>query len=118
MTLPIVKATAFAQATERMNKTERAYYGTRLLPKLQSGEIARVDFEAVTLRLGPDLRYTPDFRVILADGTEEYHEVKGGFKREDAWVKLRTAAEQHPYIFRLAELKGGMWTVKHVSSAV
>jgi len=97
------------------NKTEQAYYATQLGPRLQRGELVRVDFEAETLLLGDDLRYTPDFRVVPADGLLEFHEVKGPYKREDAIVKLRTAPELHPHRFFLCELMAeGKWRIQEV----
>lgn len=99
----------------RANKTEQAYYATQLGPRLQRGELARVDFEPETLLLGDDSRYTPDFRVVPADGVVEFHEVKGPYKREDAMVKLRTAPELHPYRFFLCQLgAAGRWSLREV----
>lgn len=56
-------------------------------------------YEAIRLRLADGAWYMPDFRVIMPDGTEEYHEVKG-FWREAARVRIKVAAEHHPYVFR------------------
>lgn len=94
-----------------MNKTEAAYAATLAARKL-AGEIDRYDFEAVKLRLADRTFYTPDFRVILADGTEEFHEVKG-FWEDDAKVKIKVAAELHPYrfvaVYVVAKKNGGGW---------
>jgi hypothetical protein len=97
----------------RMNSTE-ARYAMVLNTRLAAGEISRWDFEAVTLRIGTRTTITPDFRVIMADGAEEYHEVKGGFVRDDAWVKLKVAAGLHPYRFVLAKWVKKAWDVKEV----
>ncbi len=83
----------------QMNGLERRY-ADHLNLRLAAGELDRWDYEPVTLKLAPRTTYTPDFRVILPDGTEEYHETKG-FMRDDAHVKLKVAATQHPYTFRL-----------------
>lgn len=83
----------------QMNGLERRY-ADHLNLRLAAGELDRWDYEPVTLKLAPRTTYTPDFRVILPDGTEEYHETKG-FMRDDAHVKLKVAAAQHPYTFRL-----------------
>lgn len=78
----------------RMNATEAAY-----------GEVLRADetivwceYEGVTLRLGDECRYTPDYAVMRADGAIEMHEVKG-FWREDALVKIKVAARMYPFRF-------------------
>ena len=70
-----------------MNKTEQRY-AFHLAGLRQAGQIARYDFEPVKLRLADRTFYTPDFRVIIPDGTIEFHEVKG-FWRDDARVKIK-----------------------------
>lgn len=84
-----------------MNKTEAAY-AALLESYKKEGDILDYMYEAYTLKLGKDCRYTPDFAVILKDGELEFHEVKG-FWREDAKAKLRTAARQFPHRFRSVE---------------
>ena len=89
------------RSQEGMNRTEAAY--AVQLELLQRGEhLFRWDFQPVKLRLADRTFYTPDFRVILCTGEEEYHEVKG-FMRDDAAVKIKVAAEQHPYPFFLVQ---------------
>lgn len=86
-----------------MNKTEEAFAREVLDPMVARGEILRYDYECETLVLtikGHRVRYTPDFRVILADLTTAYYEVKGGGGwQEDARVKIKAAADEHPYDF-------------------
>lgn len=99
-----------AKASERpcrMNKTE-ARYAAILEARKIAGEIREWHFEAVTLRLGDDCRYTPDFLVVLADGTLEFHETKG-FWRDDAKVKVRVAASLFPFRFIAMRLVKGTW---------
>lgn len=97
-----------------MNKLELAY--SRVLEeRRQRGEIARWDFEPCKLRLADRTYYTPDFRVLLLDGAIEFHEVKGTWiGGEHNRVKLKVAAEQHPYTFiavmARAKKLGGGWT--------
>jgi hypothetical protein len=68
----------------------------------------------VTFKLAADCRYTPDFMVFMCDGTIEFHETKG-FMREDARVKLYTAAAQWPYFkFVIVKRLGHGWTFKDV----
>ena len=111
---PVVAKAQTQPRIGKMNQTEASYAKELLEPRRLNGEILRYDYEPEKLRLADGTYLAPDFRVILKDGTLEWHEVKGGFTREDAWVKLKIAAELHPYIFRLAVLKKGYWTVKQV----
>ena len=98
-----------------MNKTEAAY--ADYLDLLESsGEILRWDFEALKLRLAPSTFYTPDFLVVMADGTMELREVKG-FWRDDARVKIKVAARMFPMFRFVAVTKrrkkdGGGWDVE------
>lgn len=84
-----------------MNKTEQRY--SAHLDALQlAGEVLRWDFEALTLKVGPDCRLTPDFWVVHPDLSMTLVDVKGtkgeGFYAEgDALVKIRAAAEKFPH---------------------
>lgn len=90
-----------------MNKTESLY--AQHLDCLKAvGEIARWDFEPEKLRLADRTFYTPDFRVIMPDGQIHFHEVKGHWE-DDARVKIKVAAEQHPYVFTAVQRKGNAW---------
>lgn len=89
-------------ASERMNKTEAAY-AQRLDLLKRAGEVRDWRFESITLRLGDDTRYTPDFLVVRWEGPPELHEVKGHW-RDDARVKFRVAAEMYP-MFRFVEVR-------------
>ena len=100
-----------------MNKTEAEYAGI-LEARRKKGEIAWWQYEAITLKLADNTRYTPDFVVLLASGELEVHETKGGFIREDGWLKLKIAAGMFPLRFllcqKLAKKDGGGWKVKVV----
>ena len=100
-----------------MNKTE-AEYAQMLEARCVRGEILWWAYEAMTLKLADSTRYTPDFLVMLADGTLEIHETKGGFIREDGWLKLKVAAGMFPFRFFLcqkqAKKAGGGWQIKGV----
>lgn len=95
-----------------MNRTEAAYAQLLDVRKAAS-EIAAWWFEGLTFKLAPDLRYTPDFLILFADGSLECHEVKG-FMREDAAIKLKLAAQLFPFKFvlvrKLAAREGGEWS--------
>lgn len=81
-----------------MNQTE-ARYAQLLDLRQKAGEVLWWRFEGVTLKLADDTRYTPDFVVMLADGSMECHETKG-FWRDDALVKIKVAAATFPFRFR------------------
>jgi hypothetical protein len=93
--------------TGEMNKLEAAYAEYLQGLKL-AGEICDYAFESVKLRLANNTFYSPDFAVIKADHTIEMHEVKG-FWEEDARVKIKVAAEQHPFKFIGIQRKRGEW---------
>jgi hypothetical protein len=90
-----------------MNGTERRYAAVLAL-RQQAGEVIWFKFEGMTLKLADDTRYTPDFAVMLADGLIECHETKG-FLRDDALVKIKVAAAQFPFKFRMFSRKRGQW---------
>lgn len=78
-----------------MNGTERAY-ADELEIRKRSGSVARWEFETHTFTLAKGLRFTPDFWVVLPCGTIEFHEVKGGHRRDDAMAKLKMFATRYP----------------------
>lgn len=106
MAKPLAKATVKSKYAG-MNTLE-ARYAAYLDVGLREGRVLQWDFEAIKLRLADGAWYTPDFRVILPDGTEEYHETKG-FWREAARVRLKVAAELHPYKFVAIKWVNKQW---------
>lgn len=93
-----------------MNRTERAWSDVLTI----DADVDAWLYESVTLKLGPDCRYTPDFFVVTTAGRFELHEVKG-FRREDAMVKLRVAAGMFTWFrFFLVEKRQGQWTRKEI----
>lgn len=107
-----VRARGMQHKPGKMNKTEAAYAGEVLALAKATGRVAWYAFEAVKLRLADKTYYTPDFLVMLADGTLEAHEVKG-FWRDDARVKIKVAAELFPFRFmaisKQTKKDGGGW---------
>jgi hypothetical protein len=100
----------------RMNKTE-----TRMAQLLEArrlaGEISAWRFEPFSLKLAERTHYRPDFLVAHLGGRRpEIVEVKGGYIREDSWVKLKLAAVilGDFFDFTLAVYKGGNWTAAPV----
>jgi hypothetical protein len=110
----------------QMNRLE-ARYASHLEAMKLCRIIERFDFEKVTLKLGPDLRYTPDFLVIAADLSVEFHEVKQtrrykvtGAERfhseDDGLAKIKAAAEQfQQFTFRVCWLTSEGWQTKEIA---
>ncbi len=97
-----------------MNKYE-AEHAWLLEAMRRNGEIQWYRFNPLRLILGADCTYQPDFMVLLADGTVEFQNVKGGFFRDDAKVKLRVAAQEFPmFRFRLFQKTRQGWQVKEL----
>lgn len=90
-----------------MNKLE-ARYSAHLDLLVKTGEIVRYDFDCERLRIGKKCFYEPDFRIVRPDVSIEFHEVKG-FWRDDARVKIKVAAELHPYKFVAVQWKQKQW---------
>lgn len=114
-----VRARARPQQTPgQMNKTEERYAGHLALLKL-AGEIIDWRFEPFKLRLAGRTFYTPDFVVILPDGTIQIIEVKGHWE-EDARVKIKVAAEMYWWfefmaVTVIAKKQGGGWKEEQFS---
>lgn len=85
-----------------MNKTEARYADVLELERL-AGEIIDFRFQPTKWRLADRTFYEPDFLVITADWTAQYHEVKAQWStgkagiEEDAGVKIKLAAELYPW---------------------
>lgn len=86
-----------------MNANEQRY-AAWLQTKKDHGGVVDFQFEKITLKLAPRTTLTVDFLVVTRDLTLELHEVKGGKKNgkyhveEDAWLKLKLAAAQFPWL--------------------
>ena len=96
-----------------MNATEQAF-AQHLEMLKRAGEIVSYDFEKETFKLGKSCTYTPDFRVLLPDGSIIFYEVKG-YWLDDAKVKIKVAAEQNRMYRFIAVMKktkkeGGGWS--------
>jgi len=99
-----------------MNRTE-SDWAVELEARKKVGEIEHWAFESMKLKLASGAWYTPDFFVVLADGSVEFHETKG-FMREAARVRLLTAAQLYPW-FRFLLIKRGertRWDVNEISA--
>lgn len=75
----------------KLNKTERAY-----MQYISLLGYVWIGVQNITLKLGNDTRFTPDFSTIDADGNLRFIDVKG-FQREDALIKIKVAARLFPF---------------------
>lgn len=102
-----------------MTRPEVAYEA-HLQSRHRTGEVAWYGYERTKLKLADNTFFSPDFTLLLADGTIEHHEVKGRKNRkeggdtfwceEDAKLKIKVAAEQHPYVFCIVwQNRDGSW---------
>jgi hypothetical protein len=92
---------ALGRVQSSMNKTEAAHAADLEMQK-RVGDILDYRWQPLRLKLGHDCTYEPDFLVLLADRTIEFHEIKSSFITDDAIVKLRVAANLFPWFtFRL-----------------
>lgn len=84
-------------------------YAAYLDTLMYAGKIVFWKFEKIRLTLADRTTYMPDFFVVMADGTPEFHETKG-FRRDDAMVKIKVAAHSFPcFIFREVQRKERQW---------
>jgi hypothetical protein len=107
-----------------MNATERSY-ADHLDGLRAAGEILWWRFEPWTLRVTENaaegdkraVRLTPDFGVMLPDGTLQCHEVKG-YAGETGMLRLKAAAEVFPFEFCLVTKRrkrdGGGFSVERL----
>ncbi len=91
---------------QTLNKTEQRYWEI-----LQSRPgIYRAAHHTIKLQLAEKCWYTPDFSFMDARGLV-FVETKGAFERDDAIVKLKTAARLFPqFTFIKAKFVKGQWT--------
>ncbi len=97
---------------QKLNKLERAW-----LAELHTRGYAFIMCQAVTLKLGFDTRYTVDFTALSPEGKRVAFETKGPFFREDAQVKLKTAARMFRHLFTfylVTKPKGKDWIITEV----
>ena len=127
---PVPKKVKARGRTERgkMNSTEEAY-SQHLESRKMAGEILGWWYESITLKLGPDCRFNPDFLVQIADGTLELHDTKARMKKkakdgsayfkplieDDARAKLSVTAGMFPFsVFTAFKGPDGIWVVEEI----
>lgn len=99
-----------------MNKTEKAYL-RHLEHRKHLGAISTYWYEPWKIRIADNCTWTPDFVVINADGTIEWHDTKSWWAKakkvgieEDALIKMKATAEMYPQFKVLATwFKDGVW---------
>ena len=97
-------------APRSMNGLESAY-AAHLRNRQLAGEVRWFAFEPLRLAIATGRRrafYTPDFVVVLADGSTEVHETKGHW-REAARVRIKVAAGLYPWPFVGVRRVDGRW---------
>jgi hypothetical protein len=99
----------------KLNKTEKAWWQI-LKARHAKGELAWIGCQNIALKLGDDCRYNPDFFGIEG-GQLVAWEVKG-FWRDDAKVKIKTAARLFPWVqfVVVQRVKGGGWRTETVNT--
>lgn len=83
----------------QMNKTERRYF-EYLKAEEAAGRVQKIWFESIKVKIADGACwYTPDFLVLKADSTLEFHEVKANPRifQDDAKVKVKTTATNYPF---------------------
>jgi hypothetical protein len=103
-----------SRASKAINQTEREY---ELILKREYGQKS-VYYERYTLRLAPDLRYTPDLVVIGRRFALDFYEIKNRRHIFDRSLhKPKLAAQLYPwhrFFIAIRELSG-QWTVTQIS---
>lgn len=127
---PSAATKARKAANGGMNDTEVAF-----AEHLKKRYVQAFEFEPETLILPGGVKYTPDFRLCIHDGTRIYFEVKGSKRTkpskrypmgkivpvctEVARLRLKFAAAAYPrYRFIMTWPNRGEWMEKEYSAAV
>jgi hypothetical protein len=113
-----------AVESDGMNKLERSFRDDVLEPAWRQHRIARYWREPVKLRLAGRCYFSPDFMAELPPGEHGLPpelvliEVKGGWFREDAKLKVRVAASDYPCFGWLLVFREGRrgWRCHRVTS--
>jgi hypothetical protein len=105
------------QASPYRSKTE-GRYAELLRWRAATGEIVGWLYEPLSLRLGADLHYRPDFLVWRTERPlVELVEVKGTWIRDRAMAKVKAAATRFPaFTFTLAVWDRQTWTETRIAA--
>ena len=111
------KAKALIPRREYDSQLEERY-AWHLAIELAGGRIRAWKPHPGSLKIAEGVRYNPDFLVVRLDGVIEFHEVKGGYKKDSkrydkGRIKFRTAAEAFPWFqFVWVTWQKGQWQVE------
>lgn len=107
---PDISIATASDDESKLNKLERAW-----LSEMRQQGHQFIGIQNVTLKLGHDCRYTPDFTAIDSENRRCAYEVKG-FMRDDAQVKLKVATRLFAHIFHffLVKRERGVWQIEAV----
>ena len=97
-----------------MNRLEQSY-AEHLKLREHAGEVLWWAYEGMKFRLASNTFFTPDFTVMLADGTIEVHETKG-FWEDDARIKIKVAAALYPFRFVGVKFVAKAWEFEDFSA--
>lgn len=86
---------------EKLNKLEKAF-----LAYLRAINPPYIGIQNVTLKLGFDCRFTPDFTYVDKKGLLWFVDVKGPHQWEDSLIKAKTAARMFPWAYFALAKKG------------
>ena len=78
-----------------MNGLETSF-SEELTRRVNAGELLWWLHESMTVKLGPDCRYTPDFLTQMPDGELVIYETKG-FMEAKSLVKIKATHTQFPF---------------------
>lgn len=103
-----------AKQPKGQNKLE-ASYASHLEVLKRIGDIVDYKYESIKLKIGvKTCWFCCDFWVLAKDGVSEFHETKG-WMRDDAAIKLKSAALQYPHFrFFLVRKDGKRFSVEAV----
>lgn len=88
----------------KLNQTETAY-----LRYLETQGDFWIGIQCIILKIGYDVRYTPDFAALDRAGLRLI-DTKGEHVWEDSKIKIRMAARLFPWIrFVIAKRQGALW---------
>lgn len=108
--VPCAVKVGLTKDQSKLNKTEKAFHDY-----LCALSLPWVSVQSITLKLGDDCRYTPDFAAVNADGSITFYEVKG-FWRDDAKVKIKVAARLFRWAkFVVVQKNKNAWTFQDIN---
>lgn len=116
-----LKAGVLRDKPKRGQNKWEAEFAARLQSQQDSGLIVWYQFEGLRFRLADGAWYKPDFVALSHTGELIVYECKG-FWRESARVRIKVAADRHPFRFITVTKRrmkdGGGWAEEMFSAAL